>query len=75
LTAQAVGFFIDGFETSSKALSFALHELAMNPDVQIKLREELQNCFEPNDGKIDYDNIRKCTYLENVLHGNLVILF
>jgi len=36
LTAQAVGFFLDGFETSSKALAFALHELAMNPDLVAK---------------------------------------
>jgi cytochrome P450 len=69
LTAQAVGFFLDGFETSSKALSFALHELAVNPEVQNKLREELQNCVESNDGNIDYDNIRGCVYLDNVMHG------
>ncbi|XP_059477145.1 cytochrome P450 9e2-like [Neocloeon triangulifer] len=73
LTAQAVGFFIDGFETSSLALAFTLHELAMNQDIQTKLREELQKCFESSDGKIDYDNIRGCTYLENVMHETLRI--
>ncbi|XP_065339677.1 cytochrome P450 9e2-like [Cloeon dipterum] len=73
LTAQAVGFFIDGFETSSLALAFALHELAMNPAVQEKLREELKKSFEATDGKIDYDNIRSCTYLDNVLHETLRI--
>jgi cytochrome P450 family 9 len=69
LTAQAVGFFLDGFETSSKALSFALHELAVNPDVQEKLREELKANFDDNDGKIDYDVVRNCELLDNILHG------
>jgi cytochrome P450 len=69
LTAQAIGFFLDGFETSSKALSFALHELAMNPDLQEKLREELKASFDENDGKIDYDNIRNCVFLDNILQG------
>jgi len=69
LTAQAIGFFLDGFETSSKALSFSLHELAMNPDLQEKLREELKASFDENDGKIDYDNIRNCVFLDNILQG------
>ncbi|XP_065339679.1 cytochrome P450 9e2-like [Cloeon dipterum] len=71
LTAQAVGFFIDGFETSSLALAFTLHELAMNPSIQDKLREELNNSFESNGGKIDYENIRGCSYLDNILHETL----
>lgn len=66
LTAQAVGFFADGFETSSRALAFVLHELAMNPDIQEKLREELRNNIPEN---IDYDNIRSCVYLDQVLNG------
>ena len=70
LTAQAVGFFVDGFETSSRALAFVLHELAMNPDIQDKLREELKNKF-PDDN-IDYDKIRSCVYLDQVLNGKFL---
>lgn len=69
LTAQAISFFLDGYETSSKALSFALHELAMNPDLQDKLREELKAGLDDIDGKIDYDNIKNCVFLDNILHG------
>jgi cytochrome P450 len=69
LTAQAIGFFLEGYETSSKALSFALHELAMNPDLQEKLRKELKASFDDANGNIDYDNIRDCVFLDNILHG------
>ncbi|CAB3366382.1 Hypothetical predicted protein [Cloeon dipterum] len=73
LTAQAVGFFLDGFETSSMALAFALHELAMNPRIQENLRDELRKSFDPTDGCINYDNIRGCAYLDNILHETLRI--
>jgi len=69
LTAQAIGFFLEGYETSSKELSFALHELAMNPDLQEKLREELKASIDDAHGNIDYDNIRDCVFLDNILHG------
>jgi hypothetical protein len=37
--------------------------------LQEKLRDELKASFDENDGKIDYDNIRNCVFLDNILHG------
>lgn len=56
--AQAAVFFTAGFETSSTPLSFALYELALNPKIQNRLRKEINNALEENDGKITYDMVK-----------------
>ncbi|KAL7304515.1 hypothetical protein TKK_0003304 [Trichogramma kaykai] len=72
LIAQAAIFFIGGFETSSTTMSFALYELAKNPDVQRKLREELSGVLEKNDGKVTYDMLmNSLPYLEMVISETL----
>ena len=58
LVAQAIMFFISGIETSSTAISFTLHELAVNPDLQKKLRAEIHDALEKSGGKITYDMVR-----------------
>ncbi|KAL1509584.1 hypothetical protein ABEB36_004296 [Hypothenemus hampei] len=39
IASQAFFFFLAGFESVSTALCYGAHELAMNKDVQDKLRE------------------------------------
>ncbi|KOC58769.1 putative cytochrome P450 6a17, partial [Habropoda laboriosa] len=69
LTAQAFVFFIAGFETSSSAISNALYELALNPDVQEKLREEIRRHYDQNNGELKYEGIKDLTYLDLVFRG------
>ncbi|XP_067009302.2 probable cytochrome P450 6a14 [Anabrus simplex] len=71
LAAQAFVFFFAGFETSSTAISFALYELAVNPDIQARLREEVDNTLEECDGKITYEAIQNMEYLDRVLSETL----
>uniref|UniRef100_A0A1B0C908 Cytochrome n=1 Tax=Lutzomyia longipalpis TaxID=7200 RepID=A0A1B0C908_LUTLO len=46
-SAQILGhvftFFIDGYEMSSNVMAHTLYQLARNPDIQEKLREEVQS--------------------------------
>lgn len=69
LAAQAFVFFIAGYDTTSTTLNFCFIELAMNQDVQDKLRsailEELKKC----DDQIDYQNIMEIEYLNMVVNG------
>ncbi|XP_059058018.1 uncharacterized protein LOC131851527 [Achroia grisella] len=67
LVAQAVLFFIAGFETVSAAMSFALHELALNPEVQEKLAQEIKENDIKNGGKFDYKSIQNMTYMDMVV--------
>lgn len=71
VAAQAITFFGDGFETSSAAMSFILYCLALNPDVQTRVREEVCDVLHKHGGKLTFDNIQEMTYLDMVFHETL----
>ena len=48
IVAQSIIFLLAGYETSSNTLSFTLYYLALNPDVQDKLRTEIKEAMESN---------------------------
>lgn len=67
LAAQCYVFFLAGFETSSTTMTFALFELAANPDIQDKLRSEMNTVLDKHDNKVTYEAIMEMKYLENVI--------
>ncbi|XP_072749238.1 cytochrome P450 9e2-like [Anoplolepis gracilipes] len=71
MIAQAFVFFFGGFDTSSTAMSFAAHELAANPDVQTKLRQEIDKVLEESNGEVSYEAINRLEYLELVVNETL----
>jgi len=71
MAAQAFVFFVAGFETSSSTMAFCLYELALQPEIQQKVREEIHSVL---DGKeISYDALSEMTNLEQVLAGKINI--
>ncbi|XP_026488120.2 cytochrome P450 9e2-like [Vanessa tameamea] len=66
LIAQAVLFFIAGFETISTAMSFGLHELAVHPEIQERLVQEIKENNAKNNGKLNFSSIQSMTYLDMV---------
>ncbi|XP_044731380.1 cytochrome P450 6k1-like [Chrysoperla carnea] len=64
LVAQAAVFFTAGFGTSSLTMSFTLHSLSYNPEIQIKLRKEIQSVIARNGGKFTYDCLQEMKYLD-----------
>nr|XP_029718736.1 probable cytochrome P450 28a5 [Aedes albopictus] len=70
MAAHGVTFFIDGFETSSVAISFMLYEIAKNPEVQKRLRQELLKVTTDN-GTVSYDSLLELPYLEQVVDESL----
>lgn len=73
LAAQCFVFFVGGFETSSTLMSFALHELALNKDVQDKLHKEIKDVLSKNGGRASYEAIQEMVYLDRVICGELFI--
>ncbi|XP_015110853.1 cytochrome P450 6k1 isoform X2 [Diachasma alloeum] len=70
LAAQLFIFFGGGFETSAGAISNTLFELALNPSVQEKLREEIHETLATNGGKMTYQSIKRMEYLDSVIKGS-----
>ncbi|XP_013190663.1 cytochrome P450 6B7-like [Amyelois transitella] len=64
LIAQVFLFFGAGFETSSSASSYTLHQLAFNPDCQVKVQEEIDRVLEKYDNKLTYEAVKDMKYLE-----------
>ncbi|XP_055692985.1 probable cytochrome P450 28a5 [Lutzomyia longipalpis] len=70
MTSHCVSFFIEGFETSSLILTFALYHLGRNPDVQTKLRTEIEETIAKH-GSISFEVAQEMPYLEQVLMETL----
>jgi cytochrome P450 family 6 len=62
-------FLLAAYETSATALSYALYELALHPEIQQRVREEILQMLRKNDGKLTYDNIQETPYLDRVVSG------
>jgi cytochrome P450 family 9 len=69
LTAQAVLFFLAGFDTSSTLLCFATHLLATHPDVQSRLQEEVDMTLNKDEGNLTYEAVHGMKYLDMVISG------
>nr|AVL92829.1 CYP450 [Locusta migratoria] len=67
ITAQVMTFIADGIHTSSTGMSYLLYELARHPDVQQRLRRELQEALHKHGGQLTYDVINDATYLDMVI--------
>lgn len=64
IAAQVFVFFAAGFETSSSATSFTLHQLAYHPEVQKKVQEDIDRALAKHDNKLCYDAVKDMTYLD-----------
>ncbi|KAF8796996.1 Cytochrome P450 3A11 like protein [Argiope bruennichi] len=71
LVSQCVIFFLAGYETTASTLSFASYLLALNPDVQDKLREEVDKAIAETNGELTYETVQNMKYLDNVISETL----
>lgn len=67
IVANTILFFIAGFDTSSTTMNFTLYELARNPEIQKKTRDEINTVLAKHDGKITYEALQEMTYLQQVI--------
>ncbi|MDF3298927.1 cytochrome P450 [Streptomyces tropicalis] len=66
---QVITFLVAGHETTSGALSFALHHLARHPDVAARARAEVDRVW--GQGPPGYEQVAKLRYVRRVLDETL----
>jgi cytochrome P450 family 6 len=71
IAAQAFLFFLAGFETSGTTMSFALYELALHPEIQERLRSEINDVLKKHNNEISYEAINEMPYLDQVIDETL----
>ncbi|KAM6155818.1 cytochrome P450 3A24-like [Rhynchocyon petersi] len=70
ISAQAITFISAGYETSSLTLSYITYHLAVHPEVQAKLQEEIESAF-PDKADPTYEGLLKMEYLDMVVNETL----
>lgn len=70
IAAQCFIFFLAGFDTSSKVQAFALYELALNQDIQEKVRNEIMDIV-GNEGDLSYQSLMEMKYLDQIVNETM----
>ncbi|XP_077285151.1 cytochrome P450 9e2-like isoform X2 [Arctopsyche grandis] len=71
LTAQAMLFFIAGFDSTSNLIIYIIYELACNPDIQKKLQNEIDDYIKISGEDISYDKLSSLNYLDMTISETL----
>merc|ERR1711994_273054 len=64
IVATAIVLLVAGYDTTGTTLGFACYYLAKNPDVQEKLREEVDDIVGDSDKELTYDDLQSMTYVD-----------
>uniref|UniRef100_A0A8D0G8C5 Cytochrome P450 3A n=1 Tax=Sphenodon punctatus TaxID=8508 RepID=A0A8D0G8C5_SPHPU len=67
ILAQAFIFIFAGYEPTSNSLSYIAYNLAIHPDVQQKLQEEVDSIL-PNKAPLTYDALMQMEYLDMIIN-------
>jgi cytochrome P450 family 6 len=70
--AQPALFFMAGFETNATTLSFTLYELALQPQLQKRLRAEIAEIMKKTNGSPTYEDVMNMKYLGMVVSGRML---
>jgi cytochrome P450 len=69
IAAQVLALLVAGLDTTSTLLSFASHQLAVHPEIQNRLQEEIYETLHEHGGKFTYEALNSMKYLGMVVSG------
>lgn len=67
--AQSSVFFIAGLESSAVTMAFALYELAKQPEIQERVRQEIHENIEEKG--LTYESVLNMKYLAQVINETM----
>ncbi|KAH8372828.1 hypothetical protein KR009_005705, partial [Drosophila setifemur] len=71
IAAQAFGFLLAGLDPLNATLGFCLYELARQPQLQDRAREEIRKTLEQHEAQLTGDCLRELIYTKRVLNETL----
>ena len=71
IATQMFVLFFAGFETAATTLTFALHSLANDKDIQDKARRSISEVLEKYNGEWCYDSVMEMTFIDQVIEETL----
>ena len=71
IVSTALVILIAGYDTTANTLSYVCYELAKNPDIQERLREEVDDIIDDDCKNIKYEQLQKMPYMDKVLAETL----
>ncbi len=72
--ATAMVLLIAGYDTTGNTLSYFFHEMVKNPEIQDRLRDEIDEAYESGTdktGRLPYNTVQSMEYLDMVLNETL----
>ncbi|XP_075234491.1 putative cytochrome P450 6a14 isoform X2 [Lycorma delicatula] len=66
IASQTFLFISAGSDTTASIISFALHELASNKDIQRRLQNEIDSVL--SNQELTYDALKKMTYMDQIIY-------
>ncbi|KAF5281196.1 hypothetical protein FQA39_LY17836 [Lamprigera yunnana] len=71
VVGHAFTFYLDSYETTAIVLTYLMYELALNPHIQEKCREEVNKIMKEYNGELTGDALSKIKYVENTIFETL----
>lgn len=71
IAAQAFGFILAGLDPLKATLGFCLYELALHPELQERVRAEIQKTLQQHSGNITAECLKELNYTKQVLNETL----
>jgi cytochrome P450 family 6 len=71
IVASAIVFLVAGYDTTGTTLAFACYQLAKSPEVQDRLRAEVEDAAGESKELLTYDQIQDMHYLDQVISETL----
>uniref|UniRef100_A0AAT9UTP8 Cytochrome P450 3638G5 n=1 Tax=Maconellicoccus hirsutus TaxID=177089 RepID=A0AAT9UTP8_MACHI len=69
--AEILDIIIAGYETTSLTSCFVLLMLAMHPDVQEKVYDEIRTIYENKDQQVQIEDLKKLVYMEQCINETI----
>ena len=66
IIAQSFVFLAAGYETTCTTLSFMSHHLAVDPEIQEKVQQEIDSVWPDENQMLSYDAVHEMPYLDMV---------